>query len=139
MSENNQQSQYVQRRCKNSVNLALWSLGWVVSMAITAFGPKFLWDFNTTLSLISVVVHLGVGVGMLMSNRRYLRSLDELERKIMLDAMALTLGIGLVVSLSYELLEDIKLITFEPEIPHVVMIMCLTYAIGQFIGHRKFT
>ena len=75
---------------------------------------------------------------MMLANGRHLRCMDELEQKIMLDAMALTLGVGLVVGLSYELFEDIKLISFEPEISHLVIIMCLTYAGAQIAGHRKF-
>ena len=57
---------------------------------------------------------MGIGFGMIRMFRQYLLGLDELQRKIQLDAMALSLGVGLVVGVSYELLEDIKLITFEP-------------------------
>jgi hypothetical protein len=32
-----------------------------------------------------------------------------------------------VFGVSYEMLEDIKLITFEPEISHLHLLMCLTY------------
>ncbi len=52
--------------------------------------------------------------------------------------MALTLGVGLVVGVSYELLEDIKLITFEPEISHLILLMCLTYCIGIIVGNRRY-
>ena len=52
--------------------------------------------------------------------------------------MALTLGVGLVVGTSYELLEDIKLITFEPEISHLTILMCLTYFIGIILGNRRY-
>jgi hypothetical protein len=75
---------------------------------------------------------------MLVANRRYLRGLDEMQQRIMLDAMALCLGVGLVVGLSYELLEDIRLITFQPEIPHLVIIMCLTYFGAIKAGNRKY-
>jgi hypothetical protein len=107
-------------------------------MAITAFAPKYLWDYNTLLTLFSVVVHLGFGYGMLMANKRHLDGLDEMQRKILFDAMALSLGVGLVVGLSYDLFENIKLITFEPEIAHLVIIMCLTYLVGVISGHRKY-
>jgi len=63
---------------------------------------------------------------------------DELMRKIQLEAMALTLGVGLVVGMSYELLEDIKLISFEPQIPHLIMLMGFTYIIGIILGNRRY-
>jgi len=107
-------------------------------MAIAAFAPKYVWDFNTVLSIIGVVICIAVGFGMLLANRKYLQGLDEMQRKILFDAMALSLGVGLVLGLSYELLEDIKLITFQPEIPHLVMVMCFTYMGGIIAGHRKY-
>ena len=44
--------------------------------------------------------------------------------------MSLSLGIGLVLGCSYEMLEDIKLIPFEPEISHLLILMSLTYVVG---------
>ncbi len=52
--------------------------------------------------------------------------------------MALTLGVGMVVGVSYELLEDIKLITFEPEISHLIILMGLTFGIGIIVGNRRY-
>jgi hypothetical protein len=111
---------------------------WVVTMAITAFAPRFIWDFNTSLTIISLLVNLAVGFRMLVANREYLRGLDEMQQKILFDAMAFTLGVGLVIGLSYELLEDIKLIGFEPEISHLIIVMCLTYLTAMIAGHRKY-
>jgi len=138
MEQTNRSDKYQQRNCKNTVNLRNWTGAWLISMAITAFAPKYLWDYNTLLTLLSVVVHLSLGYGMLMANKRHLDGLDEMQRKILFDAMALSLGVGLVVGLSYELFENIKLITFEPEIAHLVIIMCLTYLVGVISGHRKY-
>ena len=83
-------------------------------------------------------MNLGVGVGMIVANKRYLQGLDELHQKIFLDAGALTLGVGLVGGLSYELLEDVKLISFEPEISHLVMLMSLTFLVGMILGNRRY-
>jgi hypothetical protein len=75
---------------------------------------------------------------MILANRRHLQGLDEMQRKIFLDAGALTLGVGLVCGLSYELLEDIKLISFEPQISHLVILMCVSFMVGMVAGHRKY-
>jgi hypothetical protein len=137
-SQQTTKNEYNDRNDKNTRSLKKWSAAWVVSMAITVFAPKFIWDFNTLLTIIGVVINLAVGFGMLLANRVYLRGLDEMQQKIMFDAMGLCLGVGLVVGLSYELLEDIKLITFQPEIGHLVIIMCLTYLGGIIAGQRKY-
>jgi len=131
-------NEYKDRNCKNTRNLRSWTIAWVVSMAVAAFAPKYIWDFHTLLTIIAVVLSLAIGFGMLLANRVYLRGLDEMQQRIMFDAMGLSLGVGLVVGLSYELLEDIKLISFQPEIAHLVVIMCLTYLGGVIAGHRKY-
>lgn len=136
-SEQSPINTYENRNCDNSRNLRNWTITWVLSMAVAAFAPKYIWEFNTLLTILAVVVNLALGFGMLIANRRYLRGLDEMQQRIMLDAMGLTLGIGLVVGLSYELLEDIKLINFQPEIAHLVIIMCISYLAGIIAGHRK--
>lgn len=123
---------------KNTLNLGYWTAAWVASMAIAAFGPKLAWDFAVLPTVIGVLVHLGAGCGMILANKRYLTGLDELQQKIFLEAGALTLGVGLVAGLGYELLEDIRLITFEPEIPHLVMLMCLVFMVGMINGNRKY-
>jgi hypothetical protein len=89
-------------------------------------------------TILAVLVNLGMGFGMIVANNRYLQGLDELHKKIFLDAGAFTLGVGLVCGLSYELLENIKLISFEPEISHLVMLMSLAFLAGLIFGHRKY-
>ena len=122
----------------NTVRLRYWTTAWVLSSALAAFGPKLIWDFHTGLTILGVVINLAIGFGMIVANKRYVQGLDEMHRKIFLDAGALSLGVGLVCGLSYELLEDIRLITFEPEISHLVILMCLTFLTGMIVGHRKY-
>ena len=123
---------------KNTKRLFFWSVVWVLATAGVAFGPKNLWNFNTWLTIIAVLIHIGLGLGMIRVFKQFLLGLDELQRKIHLDAMAISLGIGLVFGCSYEMLEDIKLIPFQPEIPHLMIVMYLTYAIGAILGVRKY-
>jgi len=137
-SEQSTANEYKDRNAKNTRTLRNWTATWVVSMAVASFAPKYVWEFNTLLTIIAVVVSLAIGFGMLLANRVYLRGLDEMQQRIMFDAMGLSLGVGLVVGLSYEILEDIKLISFQPEIAHLVIIMCLTYLSGIIAGHRKY-
>ena len=123
---------------KNTLRLGCWTGAWVLTTAGAAFGPRFLWDFSTLPTMLGALIHIGIGFGMIRMLRQYLLRLDELQRKIHLDAMALSLGVGVVFGVSYEMLEDIKLITFEPEISHLHFLMCLTYFIGIILGNRRY-
>jgi hypothetical protein len=107
-------------------------------MALATFGPRFLWDYGSLLTASGVVVNLVIGFGMILANRRYLRGLDEMQQKIFLEAGGISLGVGLVCGLGYEMLEDVRLISFQPEISHLVLLMCLAFLAGLIAGHRKY-
>jgi hypothetical protein len=131
-------SNYKNKNGVNTRKLRNWTIAWVVTMAIAAFAPRFIWDYHTALTIIAVLINLAVGVKMLLANKDHLRGLDEMQRKILLEAMALALGVGLVVGLSYELLEDIKLITYQPEISHLIFVIVITYGLAVASGHRRY-
>ena len=123
---------------KSSVRTLYWSAAWMATTAVAALGPRLIWNFATLPTILGVLINLGVGYGMIVSTNRSLQGLDELGQKIFLDAAAFTLGVGLVCGLSYELLEDIRLISSEPEIGHLIMLMALTFMAVMIAGHRKY-
>ena len=124
---------------KKSTNYVfVWGIFWVFATAGVAFGPKNLWNFNKWITIIAVVIHVGIGLVLIRALKQNLLAMDELHRQIHLDAMAWSLGIGLVLGCTYEMLEDIKLITFQPEIPHLILTMCLVYVAGVIQGIRKY-
>ena len=71
-------------------NLAYWPAAWLVTLAVATFGPMFLWQSATILTLAAVGLNLLVGLGMIRANKNHLRSLDEMQQKIQLEAMGLT-------------------------------------------------
>ena len=120
------------------LHLGLWTLAWVASTALLRFGAEYIWDYQPAYSIFALMTHLALGLAMIVANVKHLSNLDELQRKITMDAMGITLGVGLITGIAYEQLEDIKLITFEPEINHLIMLMSITYIITIFIGNRKY-
>ena len=118
--------------------LALWTLAWLASSALLRFGAEYIWDYQPAFSITALMTHLALGVAMIMANVKHLSKLDELQRKITMDAMGITLGIGLIAGIAYEQLEDIKLISYEPEINHLIILMAITYIISTLISHRRY-
>ncbi len=123
---------------RNTVRLGFWTFGWVVTMAIVNFGPKFVWQSNETLTIFAILINFAIGVGMILANRRHLQGLDEMHRKIQLEAMALSLGVGLIAGLSYSNLDVTDIIGSDAEISHLVILMALTYLAGVVAGLRKY-
>lgn len=123
---------------KTTRQLGYWTAAWVLTMALANFGPRFIWQFNETLTIIAILLNLALGFGMILANKRHLKGLDEMHQKIQLEAMALSLGIGLVVGLAYSNLDVTNIIAADAEISHLVILMCLTYIFGVFNGLRKY-
>lgn len=126
------------RTKENTIRLAYWTVAWTVSMAIATFGHKFLWDSDSLLSIIAILFNLIIGFGMIVANKNHLKGLDEMQQKIQLEAMALSLGVGIVCGLSYSLLDQTNLISYDAEISHLVILMGLTYLAGVIIGRIRY-
>ncbi|MDV6315744.1 hypothetical protein [Idiomarina sp. HP20-50] len=129
---------YCQTNKKNTRRLAFWTSIWLITMAVVNFGPKYLWGEDSVLTLIAIAVNLSVGLVMIWSNKKHLMGLDELQQRIQLEAMGVTLGIGLVVGLAYSSLDAVNLIAQNAEITHLVMLMAVTYFISVVIGVRRY-
>ena len=127
-----------EQRKKRLKQLAFWTVGWTLSMALATFGPKFLWDNNTIATLIAVLVNLAIGIGMILVNRNVVNNGDELEKKIQLESMGLTLGLAVVVGLSYSLLDQTNLISGDAEISNLVIFIGLTYIISTFYNNKRY-
>lgn len=123
---------------KNNLILFYWTLAWVLSMALIAFGPKFLWDNNESLNMIGILFNFLVGIGMILANKKHLNDLDELQRKIQLEAMAVALGIAVVAGLSYSMMDLWNLISYDAEISHLVIIIGLSYLTGTIVGNLRY-
>lgn len=123
---------------KRLKQLAFWTVSWTLTMALATFGPKFLWDNNTIATVIAVLVNLAIGIGMILANRNVVNNGDELEKKIQLESMGLTLGLAVVVGLFYSLLDQTNLISGDAEISNLVIFIGLTYIISTFYNNKRY-
>ena len=127
-----------EQRKKRLKQLAFWTVSWTLTMALATFGPRFLWNNNTMATLIAVLVNLAIGIGMILANRNVVNNGDELEKKIQLESMGLTLGLAVVVGLSYSLLDTTNLISGDAEISNLVIFIGLTYIISIFYNNKRY-
>lgn len=123
---------------KNTINLALWTGAWLVTMAISSFGSLFLWEGNSLLSGLAILLNFLVGIGMIFANIKHLKGLDELQRKIQLEAMGIALGLAVVAGLAYSSLDQTNLISYNAEISHLVILIGITYFAGVLIGTSRY-
>ena len=125
-------------RHKRVKKLALWTWSWVATMAIATFGPEFIWDYHPFMTTFAVIVNFANGIWMILANRDLFNNFDELEKKIHLEALAITLGLAVVVGLTYSILNTTKLIEQEAEISTLVMFIGITYMTSSVINSRRY-
>jgi len=118
--------------------LAIWTFAWVASMALASFGPKFLWNDNMILSIMAISLNVILGLAMILANKKHFEHLDELQRKIQLEAMGVTLGLAIVLGLAYSLLDQANIISYDADISHLVILIGITYLVATFIGTRRY-
>jgi len=110
-------------------NLAAWTMAWLLSTAIATFGPIVLWD-SFRISLLSIIINLLVGIGMIRANVLLFATYDELQKEIHLKATGITLGLSLVLGISYSLLDISNVMAVDAEIGVLVGVMGIIYGLN---------
>jgi hypothetical protein len=114
-----------------------WVFAWVVSLAILSAGVNNLWD-NVLITKIGLFINFAIGVGMIIANKNLFKYLDELQKKIHFESMALTLGLTVVVGLVYEISFDFGVINSEPEFEYLVFFICFSYMSSLVVNSLRY-
>ena len=125
------------RDIKNANRVNLWTFAWVLSLGAIIFLSDYEWYASALPTTIGFLLHAGIGVGMILAFKRFLTVMDELERKIQLDALALSVGVTIVGFSSYSILDKVGVV---PELSpaYLIMLMALTYMAGIIIGKVRY-
>ena len=123
---------------KTTARLALWTLAWVATLALARFGPRLLWDSQPVASWAAVAINLAVGIGWIVAHARFLRGIDELQRKIMQDALAVTLGVGWVGGFAYVVADAADLIALDVDIGVFAALLGVVYMIAIVVGNLRY-
>jgi hypothetical protein len=103
-----------------------------------AFGPKFLWNRALQFTLLAVGLNVCVGVGLLLANKKYVEELDELQRKVYLNALAIAVGVGLIAGVPFSVMGTNHVIPFKADVADLMMIMALTFVVSMLYGTWRY-
>ena len=109
----------------------------MLSVSLFAFGPESLWPGQFPLTVAAALISLGVGIGTLFFWRDMLDNTDELHRKVLLEAMAIALGVGVVVGTLYPAMEDYELVP-DVNMTALVLVMGVTFLTSMILGLRRY-
>lgn len=122
---------------KNQRFIVIWSIAWILPFLGVNFAIESDRIGTEGLALAAIIGATVLGLGVLFAYRRFLSNADELMRKIQLDALALTVGVGVVAGFSYTLLESAGIVA-HAEAMTLITVMVVTYITGVVVGLRRF-
>ncbi len=129
---------YQARIRTSTIRLFRWNGAWVAATALMAFGPRFLWNRALVFTLLAVGLDVAVGVGMIVATKKYIMELDELQQKVYLYALGITLGVGLIVGVPFSVMGSYRVIPFRPDIAHLLLLMGLTFVLSFLYGTWRY-
>jgi len=115
-----------------------WALAWAVAWVGVSRCLKTGRLVGEIPAIAAISVTTGLGLGMLLAYRHFLREADELRRKIELDALALAVGVGLVGGVGFRLLQQSGVVTGGDNFEVTVLLIAATQAIGVIMGLRRY-
>ncbi|PZF80084.1 hypothetical protein [Jiangella anatolica] len=121
-----------------TARLALWTLAWAASLAAARFGPELIWDERPAASWAAVGVNVVVGIAWIIAFARFLRALDDLQRKIMQDALAVTLGVGWVGGFAYVVADNAGLVADDVNLALFPTLLGVVYVVAFAVGWIRY-
>lgn len=123
---------------QNTFRLMIWTVLWTLSVALVTFGSKFIWDYQPVYSVISILLNILLGIGMIRANIKYLQGVDEMVQKIYMDAMGIALGVALVGGMAYSMLDTTNVISSDAEISILIVLMAVAYMVTVVAGYLRY-
>lgn len=117
--------------------LVAWTIAWAASLALARFGPG-VWGESEAASWAAVFLNLAVGVAWIVAFTRFIRALDDLQRKIVQDALAVTLGVGWVVGFGSVVADTAGLVPAGVELAVLPALMGVVFVVAFVVGKIRY-
>ena len=137
MKEETTETGFDTRYVKINIRLLCWIFAWVGTMVLVDKAVLYEWYSSDLISMVGIVINAGIGFGVIVTFMRYLDEIDELQRKIQLDALALSMGVGFVGTFTYSLLVTAQIVT-DNEVSDIMLVMTVTYIVGIIVGQVRY-
>ena len=126
----------VARDIKNAIIVNFWLLAWAVTLGAVSYFSEYDWYSATWVKITGFSIHTIIGLGVIFAFKRFVNKADELERKIQLEALALSVGVTIVFFSSYTILQkSFGMIDLTPG--YLITVMSFGYAVGLIIGRIR--
>ncbi|GIU15065.1 MULTISPECIES: hypothetical protein [unclassified Shewanella] len=125
------------RDLKNANRVNLFALLWALTLLISTYLSENELLGSGLLLTLAFCIHTFIGIAMLMSYRHFLVQLDEMERKVQLDALALSVGVAIISFSSYSILQNSAIVP-PLNAAYLIALIALTYMVGIIKGRISY-
>ena len=120
---------------QNEKRVNIWAFAWAGSLlgsmaVLTVIDGQFL------VVLTLLVVHLFLSYRFVMSYRFFLQELDEMERKVQMDALASAVGVAIVLYSGGSILAAADILPQPPTVL-IVLSLSLSYVVALIVGRWR--
>jgi len=122
---------------KQTKIMLAWGFAWVASLAFLSAGVNYMWD-SLLITKIGLLINLAIGIGMIIAHKNLFKTYDELQKKIQFEAMAITLGLAVVVGLIYEVSFDFGVTNKEPEFEYLMYFISFSYIVSTLLNSLRY-
>jgi hypothetical protein len=127
--------EWTPRDAANANRFSRWSLVWALGFVAATVAIEAEW-VSGALALVVATAPLLAGGAALVAYARFLQDVDELQRKIQLEGLAMGFGAGLLFMMGWRLFE--RLGAPQLDVSDPVLVMVVAFALGQWLGARRY-
>jgi hypothetical protein len=127
---------YESRMRTNASRLYRWTGAWVASLMLMVkeiSGHKAL-----VFTLPAVGLDVAVGLGLILTFKKFIAEADELQRNLLLNAFAIAMGVGVVAGIPFTVMSAFRVIPVKANIGHLVILQGLTFIVALLYGNRRY-
>ncbi len=121
----------------NQLRMVFWIFLWSLSWVAVKWGIKNDWLPEGPVTIAAIGGTTVLGWLMIQAFRKFLAQSDELQRKIQLDALSFTLGITIIGTALYGLLET-AMIVKTVELSNIILLISITYAASSLLINWRY-
>jgi hypothetical protein len=125
-----------QRNKKSKIYLGSTFI-WIAMMVFIDKGILYGWLVSDMLIHLLIAFDTILGIVTMFMFISYLKAMDELQRKINFDALAFSMGVTLVASITYALLTTAQIVK-DSETSDLMLIMVVSYMAAVIYGHVRY-
>lgn len=126
-------SRYDTRAMRDSITLVIWIFVWMASLTVADKAALYGWWQDGWITQLAIAINVLFGLIMMVAFKRMLSRMDDLQRKIQMEALSFSLGISLVGCAAYSLMVTWGYIVDE-EVSDIFVLMCVSYSVGALFG-----